>query len=333
MNGLGNNLLKDDENYEGIKALAEYLYSLINIMDEYSYDPIQMDKELNNYYYTKGEKLDELWNRLHSIEGLMVPSNFLKDYFTSPEKALGINKNESQSIKDEATFNELRENLDILSNNFKQMSCLNLQKIPNRKIDEKKSGIEKGPLKEIIEKIKREKLLTGGSKSKLIFQKSKKIKINRPKFPDNLRWEQISIRFLNSEEVQITAGGLIYSSNAELMGFQDEKTKKPNMQWILLKLLSKKSGYLNWKNNYDLNIKEINRIKKQKQGLSEKLAEYFDISKESPFFDYKKEGGYKIKIQLMPETGSYTQISNKRDNKDIINDIYDDGEDEDFLKE
>ncbi len=151
--------------------------------------------------------------------------------------------------------------------------------------------------------------------NKVVLQKTKKKQLQLPDLPANLRWEEIIIRFLNGGEVQITAKGLIFQTNAESMGFQDEKSKKPNLQWALLKILSSKNGYLNWDNNKELDIKTRGRVKKQKQELSERLKVYFHSVEGDPFFDYKQEGGYKIKIQLIPEQSS--------DVEDAIKDLSD----------
>jgi len=139
---------------------------------------------------------------------------------------------------------------------------------------------------------------------KVILQKTKKKQLQLQDLPSNLKWEEITIRFLNNNEAQITARELVYQVSYELMGFQDEKSKKPNFQWNLLKLLSLKNGYLNWDNNRELDIKARDRIKKQKQELLERLKVYFHTVEGDPFFNYREESGYKIKIQLIPEQDS-----------------------------
>jgi len=288
-----NNFSKDGENYNGINELAENIYNLNKLFNDYSDDPIQLEKELNNFRYTKGEDFDRLSEHFNSAKKPYIPLRFIKDYFT--------------------------------------IASHNIWKSRKHGDEKKKSEIERSPLEGLIEKIKQDRLLTGVSKRKLTFQKTKKTKLSRPEFPDNLKWEQISIRFLNGDDVQVTTGELTCSSSAKLMGFQDEKTKKPNKQWDLLKLLSVKGGCLNWENNHDLDIKGINRIKKQKQGLSERLIEYFDISGDSPFFEYKKEKGYNIKIQLIPEIGINVQKHDRRSSKEIENDGYGNEEDEDYF--
>ena len=137
-----------------------------------------------------------------------------------------------------------------------------------------------------------------------ILQKTKKKQIQRPDLPNNLKWGGITIRFLDGEEVQITAREKVFHTNYELMGFQDGKTKRPTHQWDLLKAFAYRNGFLDHKNNNDLDLKTINNVTKQKQLLSEKLKRYFYTVKGDPFHKYKKENGYRIKIYLIPEHGS-----------------------------
>ena len=125
-----------------------------------------------------------------------------------------------------------------------------------------------------------------------------------PKFPADLRWGDISIRFLNEHDVIIKAKNITLQTTYEMMGFQDEKKKLPNKQWQFLQLLARKNGEVSWENNRDLLVRQINAIKKQKQLLSEALRAYFQIHDSGPFYDYKKEKAYRIKIALISESES-----------------------------
>ena len=163
-----------------------------------------------------------------------------------------------------------------------------------------------------MERIKQEKILDAPSKkTKYVYKKSKKVGIQLPNIPKDLKWEEITIRFLNGDEVQITAREQVLQSNYELMGFQNEKNKRPTFQWDFLKKLSLRNGSLNWDNNNELDTKAINRAKKQKQELSDKLKIYFNTIKDDPFLNYKEENGYRIKIQLIPEQGSDVEDTKK----------------------
>lgn len=178
------------------------------------------------------------------------------------------------------------------------------------KIDETKITKREEPrateagVRELIQKIEitnMPKLEIKGFEEKVILQKPKNKKIQLRKFPKDLKWEEVSMRFLNGQEVIITARNETLQTTYEAMGFEDEKKKLPNKQWQFLRLLSLKNGEISWENNQNLPLKQINSIKKQKQLLTEALKAYFQIYEDKPFHDYKTEKAYKIKLNLTPE--------------------------------
>jgi hypothetical protein len=164
---------------------------------------------------------------------------------------------------------------------------------------EKNEGI-KEPLHIVIDEVKKD-IGIRGFEEKVVLQKPKNKKIQPRKFPAGLRWEEISIQFLNEHEVIVKANSETLQTTYEAMGFQDEKKKLPNKQWQFLRLLAIKNGEVSWENNQSLPLKQINSIKKQKQLLTEALKAYFQIYDSEPFQDYKTEKAYRIKITLTPE--------------------------------
>lgn len=150
-----------------------------------------------------------------------------------------------------------------------------------------------------------------GFEEKVVLQKPKNKRIALKRFPPDTKWQDITIRFLNEHEVIVEVKNETHQTNYEVMGFGDAKTKLPNKQWGFLRLLSFKGGELSWENNKDLPVKQINSIKKQKQLLAEELKAYFQID-EDPFYSYKQEGAYRIKMTLIPEAG---QQGNRSENK------------------
>lgn len=118
------------------------------------------------------------------------------------------------------------------------------------------------------------------------------------KLPANISWRDIIVKFLDGHNVQIAIGEYVYTANYKEMGFEDSRQLKPNSQWALLKILSKENGGVSWKES-----NANNKVKKQKQLLSIKLREYFNIS-DAPFHKYNKKLGYQIKITLVPESES-----------------------------
>lgn len=158
----------------------------------------------------------------------------------------------------------------------------------------------KEPLHIVIDEVKKD-IGIRGFEEKVVLQKPKNKRIQLRNFPPDLRWEEISIQFLNEHEVIIKARNETLQTTYETMGFQDEKRKLPNKQWQFLRLLALKNGEISWESNQNLPLKQINSIKKQKQLLTEALKAYFQISNDEPFHDYKTEKAYKIKLALTPE--------------------------------
>lgn len=142
-----------------------------------------------------------------------------------------------------------------------------------------------------------------GLEEKVVLQKSKNKKIALRKFPSDTKWEDISIQFVDEHEVQITVKNERYHTTYEEMGFQDERKRLPNKQWDFLLYLSMKRGELSWQNNQNLPVKKILSATKTKQLLKEALQTYFQIN-DDPFFDYKAEKAYRIKITLIPAVQS-----------------------------
>ncbi|MDI6809814.1 MAG: hypothetical protein QME66_12695 [Candidatus Eisenbacteria bacterium] len=130
--------------------------------------------------------------------------------------------------------------------------------------------------------------------------KPERARISPNLFPPGLKWEEITIRFLDGHEVILQIRGKNYHATFELMGFQDKRKKKfedmtPNRQWELLRELAENGGEISWANKA-ANLK----LKKQKQQLTKRLKRYFGI-KEDPFYDYWKERSYRIRLRLVPE--------------------------------
>lgn len=111
----------------------------------------------------------------------------------------------------------------------------------------------------------------------------------------DLKWQSITIKFIDGINVLISSGDLKYKANYKDMGFEDSRKLKPNTQWEFLKILARNNGSISWDN------KEANPIiKKHKQLLSKKLQIFFQIN-EPPFYPYQKEKAYRIKINLIPD--------------------------------
>lgn len=193
---------------------------------------------------------------------------------------------------------------DILAEPDKQKQLndviLYLSELQEKTKEVEKNGEIKEPLHIVIDEVKKD-IGIRGFEEKVVLQKPKNKRIRLRNFPPDLRWEEISIQFLNEHEIIIRARNETLQTTYEAMGFQDEKRKLPNKQWQFLRLLALKNGEISWESNQNLPLKQINSIKKQKQLLTEALKAYFQISDDEPFHDYKTEKAYRIKLTLTPE--------------------------------
>jgi len=130
-----------------------------------------------------------------------------------------------------------------------------------------------------------------------------------PKFPFKIpagtHWNQVIMKFLNHEQIEILVKKLRHITNFKEMGFVGKgKIPEPSEQWIFLKVLAQCNGELTIK---DDTAKDT--YKQQKHLLTESLQNYFSIDFD-PFYPYKsspeKQGNsYRIKLTLIPPPESY----------------------------
>ncbi len=135
--------------------------------------------------------------------------------------------------------------------------------------------------------------------------------------PDGTKWEHITIKFLNGNDVKITLANdssFQHVATYNEMGFRDDRKNIPNKQWQTFLALAQHEGYIAWSNNSNLDNKIIDRLKKQKQLLLEKLQVYFQLD-DDPFYPYSTEYGYKLKFSLIPEKSD--RISPRNEDDDI----------------
>ena len=89
------------------------------------------------------------------------------------------------------------------------------------------------------------------------------------------RWEEIEIRFLSDERVQIRLGPNSETRNYAEFGFEDGRTGKANRAWTMLRLLAHRSGTVEragadqtWM-KVEKRIEEIRRVFRKHFGLSD----------------------------------------------------------------
>lgn len=132
-------------------------------------------------------------------------------------------------------------------------------------------------------------------------QKSEKTGPTFPyKIPAGTHWNNIIIKFLDDEQIEIWVKKQKHITGYKEMGMIGKgKVPSPSEQWIFLKVLAQCHGEITIKDT-----ESRDTYKKQKQGLTETLQNYFSIDYD-PFYPYKssheKSGNsYKIKLTLMP---------------------------------
>jgi len=110
--------------------------------------------------------------------------------------------------------------------------------------------------------------------------------------PAGAKWPDISIRFLDGHTVSIGIDSRTERRTFAEMNMKDGRNGNPTEQWKLLELLAQNGGRLSWTNS-----KAGAKLKKQVELLAHRLQEYFNIS-ESPFHDYQKGFGWRMKMRL-----------------------------------
>jgi hypothetical protein len=136
--------------------------------------------------------------------------------------------------------------------------------------------------------------------------KAHKKNITPLSLPPNTKWEHIIIQFLDYDRVVIKApNGFSKKVNFREMGFEDERGKKPNVQWKFFYNLALLRGDLTWtfasyRRRVDSRPLSTPKAKKWKQRLSDALKDFFLIDGD-PFYDYKRQKAYKTKFSLLPE--------------------------------
>jgi hypothetical protein len=86
--------------------------------------------------------------------------------------------------------------------------------------------------------------------------------------PDFLarQWEEVEIRFLSDERLQIIAGEHTETRNYAEFGFEDRRSKAPNLAWVTLRSLAEAGGTIRRPNNgqdwpsVEKRMQEIRRI-------------------------------------------------------------------------
>jgi hypothetical protein len=134
------------------------------------------------------------------------------------------------------------------------------------------------------------------------------------KLPAGTKWEDLTIKFLDAENIFIQVKQFKHRASFYELGMIGKgKTPSPSEAWIFFKTLAQLNGELSIK---DAQAKD--KYKKQKEILAKSLQDYFSIDYD-PFFPYhssseKTGNSYKIKITLIPPLHD-SHIINKEPNE------------------
>lgn len=130
-------------------------------------------------------------------------------------------------------------------------------------------------------------------KGKQLTARSKKKMLSTFPQIEDLLWEQVIIEFISEDVVTVKAKGIKKKYHYSQMGFLDKrKGNKPTQQWILLYLIAKRDGILNWNDSV-----ADSKNKKRIALLRSKLKDFMLID-DDPFYPYRKKKAYEVKFRL-----------------------------------
>jgi hypothetical protein len=119
--------------------------------------------------------------------------------------------------------------------------------------------------------------------------------------PPDTRWDQVTIQFLNREDVRITLGSASARRNFAEMGFRDARKQgvQPNQLWDLLRIFAKHDGRIEWRNPLRELRGNRSKIKMRVHELRGRLRACFPgIADKDPFKPYRRVRAYETKFTL-----------------------------------
>ena len=165
-------------------------------------------------------------------------------------------------------------------------------------------------------------IVVPGLNERLDALKPKSPEYSGPKFPYKIpagtHWNNVIIKFLDDESVEIYVRKLKHITNYKEMGMVGKgKIPGPSEQWNFLKVLAQLHGELTIN---DQESKE--KYKKHKLALGETLRNYFSIDYD-PFYPYKSSpekscNSYKIKLLLIPPSRETTNVIAIKNDSDTL---------------
>jgi len=111
-------------------------------------------------------------------------------------------------------------------------------------------------------------------------------------------WEAVEIRFLSDERTQVVIGERTEARNYAELGFEDGRSKKPNLAWQALRFLAESNGII----THPPNGQDWTKFEKRVQEIRKRLRHHFRLEDDPlPFTD-----GYhaRFKISCSPSFDS-----------------------------
>ncbi len=117
----------------------------------------------------------------------------------------------------------------------------------------------------------------------------------RLKLPSDLKWEEITIKFMNREDVKIVFRKQQIDTDYKQLGFAKQRGKQRTKQWELLNDFAENNGKITWQDDA-----ADQRLQKRKELLCKMLRKCFGITSD-PIIYLEKEKAYQSKINLIPD--------------------------------
>lgn len=197
------------------------------------------------------------------------------------------------------------------------------EKVPTiEELDDNRSAIIGGYIPMFIvesiilwteEKIKKMEEIIISEKKKVNIIKKEKTTGLPHKIPAGTNWNNVTITFLDKENIKILVKGIIHQANYKDLKMTGRGKKPgPSMAWNFLFILAQLNGEITTKDKA-----AINSNKKQKEILSNKLKDYFHLQ-DDPFYPYKNGNSYKLRMTIFLDRNCEgINLPNEEDNQSI----------------
>ncbi len=117
--------------------------------------------------------------------------------------------------------------------------------------------------------------------------------------PAGASWEDLRVKFFDGHTVKVKYKELPTKTfSYKEMGFSNDKSHKPNIQWEFLREIADHHGYLTV-SNYNKRFH-----KNTKYELVKVLKAFFGME-EDPFERYTKNNGYRLRFVLLSESDTH----------------------------